>query len=87
MKIGAVVKRAKEALLEIMNEEGVTNLGLEEITFDDTTHAWRTILGFSRPWDSDGSLDSVIGRSKPERHFREITVDDKDGNVISIKRA
>ncbi len=36
---------------ELFEHEKISNLGLEEIEFDDRAGEWLVTVGFSRPWD------------------------------------
>ena len=41
------VTLAKQYVGQLFADEGVTNLGLEEVEFDDEIGVWRATLGFS----------------------------------------
>jgi hypothetical protein len=50
MDVDQAVKIAKNWINEIYLEEGITNLGLEEVTTDGKN--WSITVAFSRPWNT-----------------------------------
>jgi hypothetical protein len=51
MNVKEAVTLAKKEVVELFGEEGVENVGLEEVEYDDTRELWHITIGFSRPWD------------------------------------
>ena len=49
MEAKAAVKAAKAYIEAIFSEEGIDEVGLEEIEFDDARDTWRITIGFRRP--------------------------------------
>jgi hypothetical protein len=49
MDVKEAVATAKKYVGELFTQEGITNLGLEEIEFDEQAGEWRVTVGFSRP--------------------------------------
>ena len=87
MEVKEVVKAAKAYVTDLLAEEGMTNLGLEEIYFDDKNDTWDVTLGFSRPWNSSkGALSAITGDTLARRAYRVVRVRNGDGKVISIKK-
>ena len=81
------VKSAKRYVSEMLSEEGVVNLGLEEIERDDTEKTWNITLGFSRPWNTaKGPLATLSGETPARRAYRVIRIRESDGEVLSMKR-
>jgi hypothetical protein len=76
---------AKRHVMETFSDEGIANLGLEEIEFDSDDNAWRVTLGFSRPWDRpSGHLGESLGVA-PGRSYKVVLLSDRDGRLLSIK--
>lgn len=73
------VDLAKRYVADLFAQEGVTNLGLEEVVYDETHDRWRITLGFSRPWDQRG-LAAFAG---VPRTYKVITID-QTGAVLSV---
>jgi hypothetical protein len=85
---------AKKYVKEILADEEPTDVGLEEIEFDDTKGAWNITIGFSRPWNSPRKGLAQIGahplsdlsESYRKRAYRIIQIKDADQEVISMKK-
>ena len=87
MDVKEAVKRAKTYVAELFSEEGLTNLGLEEIEYDDQAGTWDVTLGFSRPWNTTRSaLTALTGEAAARRTYRVVKVRGSDGEVLSVKR-
>lgn len=80
---------AKTYVNEVFQDEGVSNLGLEETVYDEDQDRWAITIGFSRPWNApqtraQETLDS-LGVLRPlERSFKVVTVS-RDGGVVSMQ--
>ena len=77
------VDSAKTAVTNLFAQEGVFNLGLEEVEFDDAQEQWRITVGFSRSWDKRQGLLADLA-STTGRTYKVVTIN-KDGKVMSIK--
>lgn len=81
------VKSAKRYVSEMLSEEGIVNLGLEEIERDDSEKTWNVTVGFSRPWNTaKGPLSTLSGEIPARRAYRVIRIRESDGEVLSMKR-
>ncbi len=47
MEVKQAVKIAKEYVSELMSDEGIENLGLEEVQFDEVASQWLVTTDFS----------------------------------------
>lgn len=87
VEVSAAVKAAKEWIIATMSGEGITNIGLEEVEFDDANGLWLITIGFSRPWNSvRNAMTAITGEPAASRIFRVISVKDADGRVVSMKK-
>ena len=84
MDVKQAVELAKKEFSDIFADEKITNLGLEEINFDESARVWQITLGFSRPWDSRNPLASAIATITPPRSFKIVRISVDSGKVISI---
>lgn len=84
---------AKRHLQELTEGEGIQNVGLEEIGYDDKTENWEVLLGYNRPLDTykeiaSGTTANAFGAvptvTRTHRTFKYIKLD-KDGNLIGFK--
>lgn len=81
------VKIAKAWVADMLGDEGITNVGLEEVDFDERENAWLITIGFSRPWNTArGGLTAITGELAAKRAYRIITVKEPNGNVTSMRK-
>ncbi len=74
---------AKRYVDDLFNAEGVVNLGLEEIDYDEGRLIWRVTLGFSRVRDLSGrELNHMFATAR--RDYKVVTID-SSGRVLSVK--
>jgi hypothetical protein len=87
VEVKEAVGNAKQWLANVLQDEGVTNLGLEEVEFDEEHGLWLITLGFSRPWNSmRDAFTALSGEPVGRRAYRVLVVREPDGQVISMKR-
>ena len=87
MDVKTAVGNAKQWLASVLQEEGVSNVGLEEVEFDQEHDMWLITLGFSRPWNSvRNAFTAISGEPAPKRAYRIIAVKEPNGEIISMKR-
>jgi len=80
MNVKEAVEQAKQHVADLFSKEGLVNLGLEEVEFDDALEQWRITVGFSRSWDQ-----GIAGLISPGRRTYKIVSIDKGGRVLSVK--
>jgi len=81
------VKRAKEELLRLVEDENPSNIGLEEIEYDRTHGVWHVTIGFSRPWNTvRNAFTAISGEPATKRAYRKIDLSDSDGTLLAMKR-
>lgn len=76
------VQAAKNCVLDHFANEGLANVGLEEIDFDHGG-IWEITIGFSRSWNNN--IATVLGGGQAGRSYKIIQINDKDGRIMSIK--
>ena len=76
---------AKLYLIELYEDENITNVGLEEIEFDHMVYEWKITFGFSRPWDQGSPIGQALAGARPNRSYKVIRVSDEDGQVMSVR--
>lgn len=82
------IKAAKAYVQDIFKDEGVINIGLEEISFDEHTKAWDVTIGFSRRWDNQNStFTSSAGLAPPNyrRTYKIVEVSNENGEVLAVR--
>ena len=80
MEVKQAVEAAKHYIIELFRDEGITDLGLEEV--EKKGGYWNVTIGFSRPWDR--RVGSVLSGGN-SRTYKTIEVRDEDGHVLSVK--
>ncbi len=86
MDVKQAVKAAKDFVVELMSEEGIMNLGLEEVVHDDAEGVWGITVGFSRPWNRSALENALSIRTPSGRDYRVVKISEKDGKVLSFKQ-
>jgi len=86
MDVKEAVKSAKSYVSDLLAEEGVFNLALEEVEYDDGRDEWNITVGFTRPIDNPRNTLAAITGSIPEkRAYRIVKIRDIDQKVLSVK--
>ena len=87
MDVKAAVALAKQQISELFAEEGIKNLGLEEVDYDEDKHAWRVTIGFSRPWDEPrNALAALAGQNSYwRRAYKVVRIADDTAAVLSVR--
>jgi len=86
MEVKNVVVMAKKYVAELFQGENITNLGLEEVVFDESKDIWHITLGFSRPWDEPRNLLASISNQPVvlKRTYKVVKIDDGTGRILSV---
>jgi hypothetical protein len=86
MDVREAVATAKKFVGELFAPENMTNLGLEEVEFDEAAGEWRVTVGFSRPWDAMGGLAAALAhQSNARRSYKVVRISERTGNVVSVR--
>jgi hypothetical protein len=83
MDVKAAVALAQNHITDLFAQEGLTNLGLEEVEYDEARDQWRITVGFSRSWDNQGAV-SLFTPGGIKRTYKVVILD-TDGKAISVK--
>lgn len=88
MEVQEAIKLAKRYVLDVFADEEPTNVGLEEVEFDDSDGVWNVTIGFSRPWNSTKSVMATLAGEQPpkKRAYKVVRLRNTDGKMIGIKR-
>ena len=81
MTVMDAVQEAKKHIALLFEEEGIVDVGLEEVDIDDADH-WIVTIGFSRSWDR--KIGSVLSGGT-SRSYKAVRIRDEDGKVLSVK--
>ena len=84
MEVKEAVRLAKSYVADLFEAEQITNLGLEEIVFDEPSNSWKVTIGFSRPWDQKGPLATALAERSTGRSYKVVRIDDGSHQVQSV---
>ena len=87
MNMKEAARVAKQHVKDLFGSEQISNLGLEEVEFDEHSMIWNVTIGFSRPWDTPSNAFEAIAQrvSSPKRSYKVVRIDDASGKVRSVK--
>lgn len=88
MEVNQAIQVAKHYVADIFSDEGVFNIGLEEIEF--RSGKWEVTVGFSRKWDRPPKNPFSVGLEQAQDHaalrrtYKIVEVDDESGRVTAV---
>ncbi len=85
MDVKEAAKLAKESIASLFADEGITNVGLEEIIRRSPENVWEVTVGFSRPWDKRDLPTIMLGQTGLRRSYKLIRIDDVTGEVEWVR--
>lgn len=89
MNVKEAAQQGISHIVDLFQTENLTNVGLEEIVFDDRDGEWIVTVGFSRPWDypeRSAGLGAILNQGQqPKRSYKIVRIRDFDGEVIAVK--
>jgi hypothetical protein len=86
MDVKQAVTTAKTYVQDLFGGEEVSNLGLEEVEFDEAARRSKITIGFNRPWDEPRNVFGAIAQAtKPSRSFKVVTITDTTGEAVSVR--
>jgi hypothetical protein len=85
MELKEIVKIAIDYIAEIFSDEKPSNIGLEEITYNEQDDVWSVTVGFSRPWDFHSTiLSETLQQKQAARVYKIVKISNKNGKVNAI---
>jgi len=91
MDVKSAVQKALEYVSDLFQAENISNLGLEEVEYDENASIWIVTVGFSRPWDysTKNALTAIANTGQPKRSYKVVKIHDSTASgspeMISIK--
>ena len=89
MDVRQAVSTAKSYIGELFASEDIAELGLEEVSLDESSGEWRVTVGFSRPWERDlTGFSDFMKTVKPfpsRRAYKIVRISDKTGSVLAVQ--
>lgn len=84
MDVKQAVATARTYIGDLFADEGVSNLGLEEVEYDVDKGEWRVTMGFSRPWDTSGRVSPLDLTPSRPRSYKIVRISGREERVISV---
>ncbi|MFZ5450699.1 MAG: hypothetical protein ACOZF2_02320 [Thermodesulfobacteriota bacterium] len=89
MDVKEAVEIAKHYITDLFRDEEISNLGLEEVDFDEKSSTWSVTIGFSRPWDTRTGINEFAAFMQQtgilQRSYKIVSIDDATKKVRSVK--
>lgn len=89
MDVKEAVAAAKRYIEEVFSDEGIAEIGLEEVEFDNARDVWRITMGFSRERMvvdmSSPALGHLLAPRRRVRSYKVVRISDKNNKVLSVK--
>ena len=87
MDIKEAVKLAATHIGQLFESDGITNVGLEEVEYDEFASEWIVTVGFSRPWDYPkvGVIGASLNPGVPKRSYKVVRIKNTSGDIASVK--
>lgn len=85
MDIKTAVTMAKQYIVDNLADEGVTDIGLEEVEYNDSRRTWSITIGFSRPWNRLHNSFAVLAVKRMERSYKILLIREGEHKVSSMK--
>lgn len=92
MDVKEAVRKAKDHVEVMFEGENLQNVGLEEVTFNESNKRWLVTVGFSRVWKykEPTTWNETMGGgttrpgSSGRKEYKVIEISDVDGKTHSI---
>lgn len=84
MNAREAIDAAKKHFVEIFGDEEISEVGLEEVDFDEDEDVWNITIGFRRPWQRT-LKHNLLGESAPVRTYKIVKIRDADGTLVTIR--
>ena len=89
MDVKEAVRLAKKHIIEIFEDDDISNVGLEEVEFNEQSSVWKITVSFHRPTGLLSPLEFVApGLSQgtsARRACKIVNIKDRTGKVLSVK--
>jgi hypothetical protein len=82
MDVKEAVALAKKYVGEVFAGEPISDVGLEEVEFDDVAGIWAVTIGFSRPWETTRGVATLL---PVKRDYKVVRISDADKKMLSVK--
>ena len=81
MNAKEAINAAKSAFRDLFADEGIYDLGLEEVVYDDHTDVWHLTMGFYRVLSTNPLGVQIFS----DRIYKVVSLSGRDGALLSVK--
>jgi hypothetical protein len=84
------IRRAKTQVADLLEGETYSQLGLEEVKYDDRSKQWIITLGLNRPWNVEkqstaGPYGIPSSTTRQVRTYKKVHIDSRTGELVSME--
>ena len=93
MDVAEAIRVAKQYVTHVFADEPIQEIGLEEVSYDDSSNVWNVTVGFTRPWERETArtrrtslyLNPDLHDPRARRTNKRLLISDRDGKPVAIK--
>ncbi len=86
MDVSDAIRTAKDYVNSVFKDDGIADIGLEEIEYDHADDAWSITIGFVRPrGNPHNPLAEVLDRVAANRLYKVVKIANASGQPLSLK--
>ena len=84
MEVKEAISTAKGHVATLFADEEITEVGLEEVQFNEESDEWWVTIGFKRPWNRPIMDVNVLTQRALFRAYKQVRINDSDGRIVSL---
>jgi hypothetical protein len=86
MDVSEAIRTAKDYVKRVFQDDGIADVGLEEVEYDPAHDTWAITVGFARARaSSENSLAQLLEIASANRVYKVVTLANADGHPLSVK--
>jgi hypothetical protein len=92
LEVSEAIRTAKKYVLQVFADESILDVGLEEVSYDDSSNVWNVTVGFTRPWERARTRVPSALYLNPDAHdprkrrtYKRVLISDRDGKPVAIQ--
>jgi hypothetical protein len=85
MDVKDAVFAAKDYVIKVFADEGIRDVGLEAVEFDEARNEWRVTIGFSRAWENPAGPLQAFTDIPRRRVYKVVHISENDKKPTAIR--
>lgn len=85
MDVKDAVLAAKNYVAKVFADEGIRDVGLEAVEFDEGRNEWRVTIGFSRAWENPAGPLQTLADIPRRRVYKVVHISENDMKPTAIR--